>query len=142
MKGFVVKIAERGFGFASTTDGSGDVFIPPAQLSRNPGIGVGDAVEFNVATDLGNGRRFATSLRLDEDAKPRRKYRGTVKGNPYERGFCFLSNSDCGDVFLHRSVIDRAGLTLQAGDDVSYEFEPSNEPGHRHLVTKVWREAA
>jgi cold shock CspA family protein len=141
MKGYIVKIAARGFGFASTTDGSGDVFISPSQLDRTPGIGVGDAVEFNIAIDHGNGRRFATSLRLDQDALPRRKYRGTVKGNPYNLGYCFVSNADHGDLFLHKSVIDRAGLTLQPGDAVAYEFEVSKEPGHRHLVTKVWREA-
>lgn len=65
-RGYVVKL-KGSFGFASCDDGSGDVFLPPRLLAHT-GLRVGDPVDFDVAVDAGNGKRFVTRLRMADRA--------------------------------------------------------------------------
>jgi cold shock CspA family protein len=138
MLGRVLKRAASGYGFATSDDGYGDIYLPAKLLANHPDIGVGDAVAFDVSEDRGSGRRFAKNLRLDSATPPKLKYRGRISGNPYHRGFCFVQNASGVDAFLHVTVIERAGLRLSAGDQVIYELaETEVTPGERPLVSKV-----
>lgn len=143
MQGYVVKVSAEGFGFVRADDGTGDVYLP-SQLLGNAEVGVGNYVDFTVATDQGNGKRFATSLRLAEEAASKQKFRGAVIGNlASTRGFGFVKNEDGrGDAFLHVSIIEQSGLELPHGDAVVYEVDDkAPEPGRCPRVTKVQRAA-
>jgi cold shock protein len=50
---------------------------------------------------------------------------GTVKWFNYQKGFGFIQPSDgSGDVFVHISAVERAGITdLSEGQKLSFELE-------------------
>ncbi len=49
---------------------------------------------------------------------------GTVKWFNTTKGFGFIQPSDGSkDVFVHISAVERAGMTLQEGQKVSFELE-------------------
>jgi CspA family cold shock protein len=125
--------AEKGFGFVSLADGSGDVFLhvnalqPTGYKAVNPGA--------TLQVRLGNGqkgRQVNQVISVDETTAdvgrparpqarglPRHQFEraaaveivGTVKWYNPEKGFGFISPQGGGkDVFVHVTVLERAGL--------------------------------
>jgi len=137
--------AEKGYGFVALTDGTGDVFLhvntlqaagvqtvnPGATLKIRVGQGQkGRQVDQVVAVDESTAqRRPATPMqRTRPSDAPRRQVDlssavetvGTVKWYNPDKGFGFITPQSGGkDVFIHASVLERAGLgPLQEGQSV------------------------
>jgi cold shock protein len=127
--------AEKGFGFVELTDGSGDVFLHAAVLEAAGHSTVEPGTKLSVQVAVGQkGRQVTSVLAVDASAAaaPRTHVRpspkassgrerpdpatatsieGAVKWFNPEKGFGFVACEDGGkDVFLHASIVERAGL--------------------------------
>jgi CspA family cold shock protein len=126
--------AEKGFGFVELADGSGDVFLHIAVLEPSGHASVEPGTKLSVQVGVGQkGRQITAVLAVDTStaAAPRAKMRpspkisgrerpdpatasdveGTVKWYNPEKGFGFVVCEDGEkDVFVHVSVVERAGL--------------------------------
>ncbi len=136
--------AEKGFGFIELVDGSGDVFLhvavlqaaghetvePNAKLSVQVGVGQKGrqvtavlSVEAGVAPSRQDTRppSRASSGRPRPDPATATSVDGTVKWYNPDKGFGFVSSGDGEkDVFVHASVLERAGVRgLEEGKRVS-----------------------
>jgi cold shock protein len=136
--------AEKGFGFVELGDGSGDAFLHIAVLQAMGHQSVPPGATLRVHAGQGaKGRQVTQVLEVDESAAapvPRRtpasaetrgrgapdlstaiEMTGTVKWFNGSKGFGFVAAEDGGkDVFVHISVLERAGLTgLAEGQRVS-----------------------
>jgi cold shock protein len=140
--------AEKGYGFAALSDGSGDVFLHVNTLQAagvqtvNPGatlrirVGQGPkgrqidqvvSVDESTAEQPSQRRPQFARPRSDGPA-PRRQVDlstavetiGTVKWYNPDKGFGFITPQTGGkDVFIHATVLERAGLgPLQEGQTV------------------------
>ena len=138
--------AEKGYGFAALADGSGDVFLhvnalqaagrqtvsPGATLRVRVGAGqkgrqVDQVVSVDESTADLSARRPSTPRPRMQDG-PRRQVDlssavetvGTVKWYNPDKGFGFITPQSGGkDVFIHATVLERAGLgPLQEGQTV------------------------
>ena len=138
--------SEKGYGFAALSDGSGDVFLHVNTLqaagvqSVNPGatlkirVGQGpkgrqidQVISVDESTAEQPGQRRPQFARPRSDA-PRRQVdlssavetMGTVKWYNPDKGFGFITPQNGGkDVFIHATVLERAGLgPLQEGQSV------------------------
>jgi CspA family cold shock protein len=124
---------DKGFGFVELADGSGDAFLhvamlqaaghdtvdPETRLSVQVGQGQkGRQVTAVVAVDSGVASRGVTQPsrrvspgREQPDPATAVEIEGTVKWFNPEKGFGFVACDDGGkDVFLHISIVERAGL--------------------------------
>ena len=129
--------SEKGFGFVELSDGSGDAFLhigvlqaaghnapaPGAKLRVQTGPGQKGPQVTAVLQVIGNAAD-AMSLRPHpgrSDPSTGTDLDGTVTWFNPEKGFGFVTADDGGkDVFLHVSVIEKAGLqTLAEGTAVS-----------------------
>ena len=141
--------AEKGYGFIALTDGSGDVFLHVNTLQAagfqtvSPGatlrvrIGQGQkgrqvdqvvSVDESTATATPARRPFPQRTQRSFDGPPRRQVdlstavemTGTVKWYNPDKGFGFITPQSGGkDVFIHATVLERAGLgPLQEGQVV------------------------
>ncbi len=135
----------KGFGFLTPADGSGDIFCHASALGRagwetlakgasvtcevvegkqGPVVSSIIAVDTSTATSAPvehNVRRHgAPQYGRHHDAAAQERH-GVVKFYDAGKGFGFVVPDDGGaDVFLHASVLDRAGLdALEAGQQVS-----------------------
>jgi len=127
---------EKGFGFVELPDGSGDAFLHIAVLER----GGHDAVlpGTKVRVQVGQGQkgpqvtavldldattaaasqptmspRMSSGARERPDAAAAYEMHGTVKWFNGQKGFGFVAAEDGGkDVFLHISIVDRAGIQV------------------------------
>ena len=127
---------EKGFGFVELADGSGDAFLHIAVLER----GGHDAVlpETKLRVQVGQGQKgpqVTAVLELDAstaaasrptmsprmsgggrerpDPAAASEMHGTVKWFNGQKGFGFVVAEDGGkDVFLHISIVDRAGIQV------------------------------
>ena len=127
---------EKGFGFVELADGSGDAFLHIAVLER----GGHDAVlpETKLRVQVGQGQKgsqVTAVLELDAstaaasrptmsarmsgggrerpDSAAASELAGTVKWFNGQKGFGFVVAEDGGkDVFLHISIVDRAGIQV------------------------------
>ena len=127
---------EKGFGFVELADGSGDAFLHIAVLER----GGHDAVlpETKLRVQVGQGQKgpqVTAVLELDAstaaasgptmsprmsgggrertDPAAASELDGTVKWFNGQKGFGFVVAEDGGkDVFLHISIVDRAGIQV------------------------------
>jgi cold shock protein len=143
--------SEKGFGFVELADGSGDVFMHIATLqaaghdSAEPGttlrVQVGQGQKGRQVTAVlevtGHGPvpqsapRPRTGDRERRPAMPRRsegpatEVTGTVKWFNPDKGFGFVVAEDGGkDVFIHISVVERAGIrALAEGQRVTMMVE-------------------
>ena len=135
---------EKGFGFVELADGSGDAFLHIAVLER----GGHDAVlpETKLRVQVGQGQKgpqVTAVLELDAstatasqptmsprmsgggrerpDPAAASEMHGTVKWFNGQKGFGFVAAEDGGkDVFLHISIVDRAGIqVLPEGQQVT-----------------------
>jgi cold shock protein len=127
--------AEKGFGFVELADGSGDVFLHAAVLEAAGHNTVDPGATLSVQVGWGQkGRQIAAVLGVDvTTAVPSRArmrsspmgssgrervdpatasdIEGTVKWFNGEKGFGFVGCDDGEkDVFVHVSVVERAGL--------------------------------
>jgi cold shock protein len=141
--------ADKGYGFVALTDGSGDVFLhvntlqaagvqtvnPGATLRVRVGQGqkgrqVDQVVSVDESTATAAPRRSPYQQRppRGSDGPPRRQVdlstavemTGTVKWYNADKGFGFITPQSGGkDVFVHATVLERAGLgPLQEGQTV------------------------
>ena len=127
---------DKGFGFVQLADGSGDAFLHVAVLQAAGHDGVDPETKLSVQVGQGQkGRQVTAVLSVDTSASgatrpavrpsPRpssdRRERsdpataveieGTVKWFNPAKGFGFVACEDGGkDVFVHISVVERAGL--------------------------------
>jgi CspA family cold shock protein len=126
--------AEKGFGFVELADGSGDVFLHAAVLEAAGHDAVDPGAKLSVQVGVGQkGRQVTAVLAVDASAatperRPMRSPRpspgrerpdpstattveGTVKWFKSDKGFGFVVGDDGQkDVFVHASVVERAGL--------------------------------
>jgi cold shock protein len=113
--------AEKGFGFVTLADGSGDAFLHGSVLARS-GIGAvaaGDTVTVRIAP--GQKGPQVTEV-LSVDAAPAGggadggAVSGTVSWFDAEKGFGFITRDDGRkDVFVHISALERSGLAGLSG---------------------------
>jgi CspA family cold shock protein len=136
--------AEKGFGFIELADGSGDVFLHVAALQAAGHETVEPNAKLSVQVGAGQKGRQVTAVLYVEAAaaharpdtrqasrtsfgRPRpdpataTSVDGTVKWYNPEKGFGFVSSGDGEkDVFVHASILERAGVRgLEEGTRVS-----------------------
>jgi CspA family cold shock protein len=123
---------DKGFGFVELADGSGDAFLHIVVLERGGHQTVLPETKLRVQVGQGQkGRQVTSILELDastaaasrstkmSDARERpdpataSEIHGMVKWFNSQKGFGFVTAEDGGkDVFLHISVVDRAGIEV------------------------------
>lgn len=139
----------KGFGFIQPEDGGQDVFVHIAAVERSglAGLNEGDQVQFVLEEDRRSGKTSAGQLRItghSDVSRPPRSPRqfdspgggsidhgngetgtGVVKWFNTTKGFGFIQpDNGGGDVFVHISAVERAGLRgLDEGQKVGYELE-------------------
>lgn len=138
--------AEKGFGFVELSDGSGDVFLHIAVLEAAGHAAVDPGAKLSVQVGVGQkGRQITAVLGVDASSAEPRAARpssprapagrgrpdpstattieGTVKFYNAQKGFGFVVCEDGEkDVFVHASVVERAGLRgLDEGQRLSMQ---------------------
>jgi CspA family cold shock protein len=124
--------ADKGFGFVELADGSGDVFLHAAVLEAGGHASVDPGAKLSVQVGVGQkGRQVTAVLGVDASAavapraRPARVSSGRARPDPAtasdvqgmvkwynpEKGFGFVVCDDGEkDVFVHISIVERAGL--------------------------------
>src|SRR5215470_784921 len=138
--------SEKGFGFVELADGSGDAFLHIGVLQNAGHEAVAPETKLKVQVGQGQkGRQVTAVLEVDASSAapapsrrpgPKAPYdrvrpdpstasslAGTVKWFNPDKGFGFAVAEDGGkDVFIHISVVEKAGLrTLADGQKVSMQ---------------------
>ena len=154
--------SEKGFGFVELADGSGDAFLHIGVVQSAGHEDVAPGTKLRVQVGQGQkGRQITAIVELDasgaEAAQPRRAppprksserervdpstatpLDGTVKWFKAEKGFGFVQADDGGkDVFIHISVLERAGVTgLAEGQRVAMQVV-STPKGRETISVKL-----
>ena len=141
--------AEKGYGFVALTDGSGDVFLHINSLQAAGFQTVSPGATLRIRVGQGQkGRQVDQVVSVDESTatetparrpsfqqRPQRSFdgprrqvdlstavemMGTVKWYNPDKGFGFITPQSGGkDVFIHATVLERAGMgPLQEGQSV------------------------
>jgi CspA family cold shock protein len=126
--------ATKGFGFVAPLDGSADAFLHMSSLARaglqqvaagtkllvQIGNGPKGRQVLGIVEVLGMGEVPPSSGQAITPAGPEIEMTGTVKWFKTDKGFGFVTPDDNDrDVFVHRSVLQRAGLMqLESGQKV------------------------
>ena len=141
--------AEKGYGFVALTDGSGDVFLHINSLQAAGFQAVSPGATLRIRVGQGQkGRQVDQVVSVDESTatatparrpsfqqRPQRSFdgprrqvdlstavdmMGTVKWYNPDKGFGFITPQSGGkDVFIHATVLERAGMgPLQEGQSV------------------------
>src|SRR5436190_5047095 len=126
---------EKGYGFVELADGSGDAFlhigvleraghdavVPETKLRVQVGQGqkgpqVTAVLELDASTAAASRSRMSPKMsggRERPDPATASEIHGTVKWFNGQKGFGFVAAEDGGkDVFLHMSIVDRAGIQV------------------------------
>jgi CspA family cold shock protein len=148
----------KGFGFIQPDDGGQDVFVHISAVEQAGlrGLNEGATVSYELEQDRRSGKTAAGALtvlsegsaaprapRRDFDSRPPRQSfsgggggvggagAGTVKWFNSTKGFGFIQPDDgTGDVFVHISAVERAGLRgLNEGQTVAYDLEQDRRTG-------------
>jgi len=123
----------KGFGFVAPADGSSDAFMHSSVVSRAGMREVMEGTKLLVQiTDGPKGRQVASILQVlgvsslppaqgrAAPTGPEVEMEGIVKWFKPDKGFGFVTPDDGDrDVFVHRSVVERAGVSqLESGQKV------------------------
>ena len=142
----------KGFGFIQPDDGGADVFVHASALERAGlyRLDEGQRVSYELEQDRRSGKTSAGSLQaLDEGEAPRRREdrsatppsrsegpgegaaSGVVKWFNPTKGFGFIQpDHGGGDVFVHISAVEQAGLaSLDEGQTVDFEVVTDRRSG-------------
>jgi CspA family cold shock protein len=148
----------KGFGFIAPDDGGSDVFVHVSAVERAglDGLNEGDRVAYELEQDRRSGKLAVVDLqwlgagtplpkpargndrpsrgappRSGDSRTPAGSGAGVVKWFNPQKGFGFIQPSDGGgDVFVHISAVERAGLPgLDEGQAVSYDIEQDRRTG-------------
>lgn len=145
---------DKGFGFISPDDGSGDVFVHYRALGSLTELTEGDRVAFDVV--VGDRGPQARDVRLVRGAgrsgpapsgrerpgrggprQPVRAGEGVVARYDADRGFGFIAPDDGGaDLFVHVSVV-RGDAPLREGDRVRFRVRQSDRGPQADAVERV-----
>lgn len=129
----------KGFGFVAPLDGSSDAFLHVSSLARLGLQEIAEGTKLRAQITNGpKGRQVAQIIavlgtaevpqaRAAVPAGPEMEMDGTVKWFKPDKGFGFVMPDDKDrDVFVHRSVLLRAGLdTLEPGQKVRMKIHTS-----------------
>jgi CspA family cold shock protein len=124
--------ADKGFGFAELSDGSGDAFLHISVLQRAGAEAVNPGASLRVRVGPGPKGQQVTEVLEVRDAEPpppradrsapygggmgggmaeAQELRGTVKWYNPEKGFGFITPETGGkDVFVHATALERGGM--------------------------------
>ena len=153
---------EKGFGFVELADGSGDAFLHIGVVQAAGQDEVAPETKLRVQVGQGQKGRQVTAIvelgaigigapRPKRPSPPRKSsdrervdpaaatpLEGTVKWFKDEKGFGFAGADDGGkDVFIHISVLERAGITEMAeGQRVSMQVV-STQKGREAISVKL-----
>ena len=121
----------KGFGFVAPADGTSDAFLHMSVLNRAGLQQIAEGTKLLV--EIGDGQKGRQVLRIvqtlgfaaptgapaynerafDAPTGPMEELVGTVKWFKGDKGFGFVTPDDGGkDVFVHKSVVSRAGFTM------------------------------
>lgn len=132
----------KGFGFVAPLDGSADAFLHVSSLARAGLHEISEGTRLLAQITEGpKGRQVAQILEVlgtadvppapvpDPAAGPETEMTGTVKWFKPDKGFGFVMPDDKDkDVFVHRSVIQRAGLDhLDPGQKVRMKVHTASK---------------
>jgi CspA family cold shock protein len=118
--------SEKGFGFVTLSDGSGDAFLHGSVLARSGigALGAGDGIQIRVAPGQ-KGPQVTEVLSVEDPAPQSESFpasanseavSGTVSWFDIEKGFGFISRDDGQkDVFVHISALERSGISSLSG---------------------------
>lgn len=133
----------KGFGFVAPSDGSADAFLHMSALAR---AGLQEAAEgTRLLVQISEGAKGRQVLQIIQvlgmaevsaapsyggrqpPAGPETEMNGTVKWFKPDKGFGFVMPDDKDkDVFVHKSVVQRAGLLqLESGQRVKMRVQTS-----------------
>lgn len=155
----------KGFGFIAPDDGAADVFVHVSAMERSGlhELNEGDQVAFEIERDRRTGKIAAIDLQIlgsapqqprsapsfsprdrrgpppgrDRSAGPvQGSDRGVVKWFNATKGFGFIEpSSGGGDVFVHISAVEQAGLRgLHEGQQIAYDLEQDRRSGKASAV--------
>jgi len=126
---------EKGFGFISPSDNSGDAFVHRTAIQEGSTLIQGSSVVYMPDWDSVKGRSIARNVRVVAQSTAIPKT-GTVKIWFEEKGYGFLAADDgSGDAFIHRSAL-ASGNTLTPGSPVQYEAH-WDAPKGKYIATKA-----
>jgi CspA family cold shock protein len=132
----------KGFGFVAPLDGSPDAFMHMSALSRAGLQEIAEGTKLKVQITNGpKGRQVASILEVmgmtdlprssgrPAPTGPEEEMVGTVKWFKPDKGFGFVTPDDNDkDVFVHRSVLQRAGLAhLETGQRVKMKVQTASK---------------
>ncbi len=130
----------KGFGFVAPVDGSSDAFLHMSALARAGLQQIAEGTKLLVQINDGpKGRQVAQIIQVlgmgeipqsqerPSASGPEIEMTGTVKWFKPDKGFGFVMPDDKDkDVFVHRSVVQRAGLEfLEPGQKVRMKVHTS-----------------
>jgi len=128
----------KGFGFVAPADGSSDAFMHSSVVSRAGMREVMEGTKLLVQITEGpKGRQVASILQVlgvaevshnatrNGSSGPEVEMTGSVKWFKPDKGFGFITPDDGDrDVFVHRTVVQRAGLQeLESGQKVRMKIQ-------------------